>query len=70
MDPTESLRACCIGPLISGPKEKRVEETSYIAIKNRGSLYGGLLVHLPELLTCPACGEESNDVVFCLDCGS
>lgn len=41
----------------------------YIEIK-LGRRYHGLLVHLPDPVFCPRCGEESDDVIFCLDCGS
>ena len=34
-----------------------------------GRRYGGLFVHLPDTVTCPACSKVSDDVVFCLDCG-
>jgi hypothetical protein len=41
----------------------------YIGIKTRSRPYDGLLIHLPDLVTCPACGEQSNDIVYCLACG-
>ena len=41
----------------------------YISIKTRGRLYGGLLIHLPDLVTCPVCGDQSNDIILCFECG-
>ena len=40
----------------------------YIIIKHERR-YHGLLMHLPDLITCPDCGEESNDIVYCVECG-
>ena len=44
------------------------KEGRYIEI-TRGRRYHGLLVHLPDSVFCPECGEESDDIVLCLDCG-
>lgn len=41
----------------------------YIGMERQGRRYQGLLVHLPDQVVCPVCKEETNDVVFCLDCG-
>ena len=28
-----------------------------------------MLVHLPDRAVCSVCQDESNDIVFCFDCG-